>query len=375
MQYNEDNARRLYVHFLNFGASSYLRTVLPARRLAKLCQDDILVTESRIFPKDKSYVKNGVLLVQRLAGQENLDLMKLYLNNSVAMNYKIVYDIDDLITEANALAGGREGDGCPEYNVAGLTIDRAAACVNLDIMRQCHIVTVSTETLKCALLDKGLKNVQLVPNRLNEAEWDVGDKARIPRKKPLVLYNGGFSHWREKTILPNRMVLSEHPGDFEGWVPFLQKWIKNNWMEFHVICETVPWFLKDVESQVVRHDVVPYMDYPMLMKKISPDFVLCPLAENKFNKCKSDLKAMEAVALNSIPFGTVFSDNPLESGPYGKWSSSMVSETSEIEDKFSELMKLDKYAEIVEGNIAKKKSIWLDDEFVVKTVKPAWSLL
>jgi len=375
MQNYNYNMARLYVHIGDFNTSTYLRLHFPAKRLAKLHKDEIVLTESRIYVKDIAYVKNGVFVVQRLGGMENLDIMKFYLSNSTAMNYSIVYDVDDLIMEANALKGGQAGDGVPEYNYAGLSIDKVAASVNIEIMKQCHTVTASTDCLKSVLAGKGFGNVRVVPNKLERTIWDIGDKLRTPRQKPLVLYSGSLTHWRERMSLQCGLVLGDHPGDFEGWEKFLVKWIQKNWIDFHIISDTIPYFLKEVESKIIRHPTLEYMDYPLLLKQIDPDFMLCPLAENKFNKCKSDLKAMEAVALNSLPFGTVFKGTQLDAGPYHKWADSMITNADEIEDKFDKLMKPDNYREVQEKFIAMKKDIWLTDEFVEKVVRPAWNLV
>jgi hypothetical protein len=365
----------LYIHAGDFSASTFLRLCHPARRLAKLEQSSLFLTESRLFPKHYDYLRNGIFIVQRLGGQENLDLMKMFRGGSLANNYKMIYDVDDLLTEANALAGGYEGDGLPEFNNAGLLLDRVKAAINVETMFQFNIVTVSTETLKNSLLDRGARDVRVVPNRLERTVWDIGDKPRTPRSKPRVVYNGGMSHWRESVMLPNGMRLKEHPGDFEGWIEFLVKWIGNNWIEFHFIGDYLPYFLKDVESQVVKHSSQPYMDYSLLMKEIDADFVLCPLAENKFNRCKSDLKCLEAAALNSVPFGSVFGDNVLNGGPYFKWDKgSMIKEAAGIEDAFRKLMSIDGYASVSEKIMKMKKDIWLDDEFIVKTLKPAWNI-
>lgn len=57
------------------------------------------------------------------------------------------------------------------------------------------------------------------------------------------------------------------------------------------------------------------MNFYATAKAYAPDFYLAPLANNNFNKAKSDLKLKEAAALGAVFLGSDFADSPYSYAP------------------------------------------------------------
>ena len=79
-------------------------------------------------------------------------------------------------------------------------------------------------------------------------------------------------------------------------------------IELHCFGYRAPEFLEGVP--VALHPFVPAVAFPQALADIRPDIYLAPLKENDFNRCKSDLKLLEASAIGAALLGSDFKDGP-----------------------------------------------------------------
>lgn len=222
------------------------------------------------------------------------ELLEHYKARRQQFGYKVFADYDDLLCDL----GGEKT--IPDYNRfqldprdIGKVMERC--CSGLDG------VTVASAFLKKALEERfGWDNVKLLPNTVPGFAYGA-----VPRKsvesdivRPRVLYAGSTSHFK-----------AGHLGDFEGpWVPWMRRAASEGAVELHCFGYTVPDFLEGVP--VALHEFVPAVAFPQAVAAIRPDIYLAPLQENDFNRCKSDLKLLEAAAVGAALLGSDFNDSP-----------------------------------------------------------------
>jgi len=201
---------------------------------------------------------------------------------------KFIVDYDDLLWEY-------KGESIPAYNATRSMIDMKG---NTEAMKKylndfADKVIVSTEYLKKAL--EGLVDVNkivVIPNMLTRKEWHF-DRAKSVRGDNILYYAGSPTHYNNSKKMP---------GDFsQAWVDYLQ--------DKKVIIQGVtPYFIKPIATQSWSPLNMYAHDFYVGTRQC--DFIIAPLANNVFNRCKSDLKYLEACAVGRVCLMSEFEDGP-----------------------------------------------------------------
>jgi len=221
--------------------------------------------------------------------------------------YKIIYEIDDLVWNI------------PEYNTATSHQINYYEKVK-EVLPYIDRVIVSTEYLKrCFERDFDYHAVHVVPNAVPQFLFN---KRKEPIKekiiKPKVLYTGAPQHFRQPSPiiqLPNGQIqtgITPLYGDWnKEWIDFIIDNVKNDKIEFICFC-VIPWFFEEIKDKI---KCIPWTDcnsFPDLVMSQNADFYIAPLQDNEFNKCKSNIKLLEA-SIMGIPFiGDKFLFSPYE---------------------------------------------------------------
>lgn len=222
------------------------------------------------------------------------ELLEHYKSKRAEFGFKVFADYDDLLCDIDG------NSPIPEYNAfkispfeIGKVMERH--CSGLDG------VTVASEYLKMTLERRfGWDNVSVVPNTVPKFAYGMDPRTSVEGfiEKPVVLYAGSMTHFREG-----------HLGDFEGpWVPWMRKAADDGSIELHCFGHSAPEFLSGVPVTV--HPYVPAVAFPAAVAAIRPDIYLAPLQDNEFNRCKSDLKLLEAAAVGAVLLGSDFDGSP-----------------------------------------------------------------
>lgn len=268
----------------DYGACGLIRVNWPAQLLQSI---GVQVLNTRTlyagFPID-------TIFVQRCVEQPLFDIMKECKNNGT----KIVLDFDDLL-----FTGYNEG--IPSYNHSKDEIDvkQTTQCLkdNLDVVDK---VVVSTEYLKNVFTDTfNFNRVEVIPNYLPRFIYHFDRKEPLTDNivKPTILYAGSSTHYSDKDT-----------GDFNK---ALIDFIKNNIDKINfVIIGKVPFFFSDIADKILCFEPINILAYPNLLHSINADFIIAPLKENVFNKCKSNLKYLESCAVGAVMIGSSFEDSP-----------------------------------------------------------------
>ncbi|MCP9758609.1 methyltransferase domain-containing protein [Aquitalea sp. S1-19] len=135
----------------------------------------------------------------------------------------------------------------------------------------CDRLIVSTETLRefCTPM---IADIRVVPNRLRRSDWGHVSSLRAQGRKPRVGWVGAHQHAGDLALIREVVRALQHEVE---WV-FMGMW---------------PDGLEDVAME--RHAAVTYENYPQTMAALNLDIALAPLANNDFNRCKSNLRLLE----------------------------------------------------------------------------------
>lgn len=282
-------------HLTDRGACSWIRFRFMVGLLETNVGGDIVPVISPYEVVDSDVLKRtAAVVVARPHLQFHGDILEHYKAKRDKFGFRIFADYDDLLCDI----GGEKT--IPDYNrfsVDPRDIGRVMekACAGLDG------VTVASDFLKKTLERRfGWDNVRVLPNTVPGFAYGTDPRQCVESDivKPRVLYAGSMSHFKDG-----------HLGDFEGpWVQWMRNASAEGAIELHCFGYRAPDFLEGVD--VYMHPFVPALAFPQALAAIRPDIYLAPLQDNDFNRCKSDLKMLEAAAIGAALLGSDFKDSP-----------------------------------------------------------------
>lgn len=228
------------------------------------------------FIYDASFYKNFTFVqFQRAAEEYHLSLY-YYIIKEVRKSVKIpiIYEIDDMLFDI------------PKWNYASDYYEKNRGNIE-KLLELSDAIIVSTVPLK-KYFEKYNKKISIVPNHLPKFVWgDIFPKhLNNPReKKPRIVWAGSDNHFSSK---------NKKSGDFgEKLIDFIIK--TTDKYEWHFI-GGIPVDLHDYKDKITHHSWVKIFQYPSCVKSINADIGIAPLSNCDFNRCKSNIKALEYVA-------------------------------------------------------------------------------
>jgi GT2 family glycosyltransferase/glycosyltransferase involved in cell wall biosynthesis len=246
--------RRILYVVDEWSACAWYRCNVPGTELHKRGHEVALV--DRISESD--LLQADIFVFLRHFSDPFLQLMKA----AKAAGKLVVYDIDDALWEVTSDNPAHPLYGRPDVKRG---ID---ACV-----RVADLVTTTTEPL-AKLLKGRHPRVRVLPNMLPAEAWPFGTPREQTDEHVIIGWAGGTSHLEDLSLLG-------------GVIEELLDTYPNAWF-VHCGIGNVPFRLHEriraIEGQ-------PIEQYPDILRSF--DIGLAPLRDTKFNRCKSDLKALE----------------------------------------------------------------------------------
>jgi len=237
---------------------------------------------------DRWYSDAKAIRIQRQATPGQLQFVKFLKSICEKQNIPLIYEIDDIVFR----------EDIPDYNKfkVAFTSDEIRS-TSQEIMSMCDEITVTCDFMRSYYMDKtGHKKVTVIPNFMPKFwmghyydEKKIGRLYEKHKKRPRILYPGSGAHFdvdrRVKgkddfghvidTVIKTR---KKYKWVFLGAYPLdVKQYIINGEMEFK------PW--------------MPLYEYPEAIHNFNANVLVAPLANNTFNKAKSDLKHIEAGAM------------------------------------------------------------------------------
>lgn len=281
---------------------------------------------------------------QRPVSDQDIQILTQLKAAQPKFGYRLVGEFDDLSWISH-------GQFIPEYNMASLNINGEGLTKNLaKALPLLDEVTVTNEWLKKSLEDTfDYKNVRVVPNVIPRYLWSMDRKKDITEdiKVPTILYSGAPQHYRNPIPkcpqFPNGV--EPHKGDWtDGWIDWVIKSVRSGKIKLCVM-GALPFFFEPIKDMITFIPWVDCMSFPRTVMSLHPDFLIAPLAENEFNRCKSDLRFIESCAVGAPLLGTFFIDGPYEH-IHSDCRVPLDVTTEWLDDKLAALCKKEKYNEI-----------------------------
>lgn len=277
-----------------------------------------------------------------------------YLNFVLPMSRKcgswIVYNIDDCIHK----------DDIPKYNNTWETFQSDGLMDNIKRMIQSsNFVLVTTNELGQYYIDKfgaDKNSIVVIPNRV--PYWWMGslfnlDKVMnnyethvLKNKKPRIGIIGSTSHYDV-----NRKSIRN---DISDVLPYIRKTTKKfKWVIFGGI---IPELIDLIKSGDIEfHEGVDILHYPDVLSKLELQYIIAPLQDNIFNRCKSNIKLLEAWSLGIGCAGQ-------DICTYNKYTDDVFSNNDSLDELLTkDLSSYDIFENKIKSNILTMNSLWLEN--------------
>jgi len=231
-------------------------------------------------PGTFNYIGQDYFFTQRAIGTNN---MKTLLSIKEKSGVKFIIDFDDILW----------GE-IPPYNftVNKLHVNDNKESMSKYLDKLADHITVTTDALKESLTKfVSPSKISVIPNMLPRYKWNYNRNTKPTNDH--ILYAGSPTHFSND---------KQMYGDFTNeWDKFLTTRTVN-------IMGRTPWFITPNKF----YEWTDMLNYSHNFYNIATEnkYIIAPLAENFFNKCKSDLKYLECCAVGRVCICTDFEGSP-----------------------------------------------------------------
>ena len=257
------------------------------------------------------------IVLKSPAGWQALELVKQLKAAQQKFGFRIVADYDD--TNMRTPDCIHEGD--VDFDaISTKSFDDKHNEATAELMKLCDLVTCTKEYLRQKFIRAGVSpdNVVVIPNAVSRGEWS------LPRREPLkedlkqlhIVLTQCPQHYHPAHRNEQGEDVAEELGDYASaeWKDWVIKHVQDGdvrltqlgnasaiWNPIQDKVQSLPW-------------VQPHR-YAALVCRLKPDLILAPLVPNEVNRCRSDLRYVEAAVSSSAFLGSVFADSPYERVP------------------------------------------------------------
>jgi len=277
--------------YADYSGCGFWRMIWP-EHLMIAYQKMSITGSTKMIRTPEFYNELKSVRLQRQANQGQLKFFKFLrdISNQHGNNFRLLYEIDDIVLR----------EDIPEYNKYRFAfLPDEIRNSTLEMMRMADEISCTCDYMKQYYQTKtGNDKVTVVPNYLPKM-WIDGfyddDKVQInydrqvkKRKQPRILYAASGAHFD----VENK---TNQADDFAHVRDVIRKTCnKYKW----VFIGAYPPPLHDLvlSGKIEFHKWVPLYDLPRLVSKLKINCMIAPLLDNTFNKCKSNIKYLEACA-------------------------------------------------------------------------------
>ena len=255
------------------------------------------------------------IVLKSCAGWQGLELVKQLKAAQAKYGFKIVNDFDDVpfYTEDSHREGDNDFDA-----INTKTWDAKHNLSTIEALKLCDVVTVSKQYLADKFTKVGVKNVQVIPNAVARSMWSL--ERRPPIQKDLDKIHLVLTACPQHAVPAHKddkgNDIPEQLGDYQSaeWREWVIKHVKDGDIQLTQMGN--PSFIWNEIQDKVRS--VPWVTpnrFASLVCRLKPDLVIAPLVPNEINRCRSDLRYVEAAVCSSAFLGSDFADSPYKDTP------------------------------------------------------------
>lgn len=255
------------------------------------------------------------IVLKSCAGWMGLEMIKQLKAAQAKFGFKIVNDFDDVPFYTGD--SHREGDN--DFDAINTkTWDEKHNQSTIEALKLCDLVTVSKQYLADKFRKVGVQNIMVIPNAVARSMWSLERRAPIQKdldKIHLVLtacpQHAVPAHKDEKgNDIPDQL------GDYQSaeWREWVIKHVKDGDIQLTQMGNP-SWLWNEIQDKVRSVPWVTPNRFASLVCRLKPDLVIAPLVPNEINRCRSDLRYVEACVSSAAFLGSDFADSPYENTP------------------------------------------------------------
>ena len=337
--------KRAINYLADYGGCGYYRCMAP-NLLLNLYQKSVIIESTAMILDPRFYQTVEAVKLQRQATPQQLQFVKVLKQISQQKPLKLIYEVDDVVFAEDIPMYNRNRDAFTAPEIQNSI---------KEILSMMDEITVTCDYFKDYIIEKsGNKKVSVVPNYL--MKWwfdryynlaDLIKKYDKNKKKPIVAIFASGTH----VDVANRVNQQD---DFAAVVQHIIKTRTEFQWHFY---GSYPLGLKPFidKGEIKFFPWVQLPDFPQAMANSGAQVTFAALQDNNFNRCKSNIKLIEAGALG-IP--CVCPDMVTYKDAFLKYKTG----DEFIDCLKSTLKNQSTYAEQCKKARAHAEKFWLDDE-------------
>lgn len=254
------------------------------------------------------------IVLKSCAGWQGLELLKQL--SAIRQKYphlRIINDFDDMPFGKNVVL---EGDSDFEAFAAKTWDDKHNEC-SIECLKLCDLVTTTNKYLAKKLEEAGAK-VMIIPNAVPRSMWSL--PRRAPLTEDLKVVNLTLSQCPQHFVPAHKDEhgndVAEQIGDFASaeWREWVIKHVKDGDMRVTQM-GNASFLWNEIQDKVTSLPWVTPNRFASLMCRTNPDLVIAPMVRNELNRCRSDLRYVEAAVCSAAFLGSDFPDSPYANVP------------------------------------------------------------
>jgi len=339
------NLPRAINYLADYGGCAFYRCMAPNSAL-NLYQKGVILELTTMVLDPRFYQNIKAVKIQRQATPTQREFVKLLKALSKQNNFKLIYEIDDLVFH----------EDIPEYNrnKSAFTSEEIRTSI-MDIMNMCDEITVTCDFMKDYFIEKtGNKAVTVVPNYLQRGWFDryynltnLLKSYEKNKKKPKISIFASGTH----------VDVTNKTNQQDDFTSIVQAVIKTRTMFKWQFYGCFPLPLKPFidRGEIAYYPWAPLPDFPSVMSQSDTQLTFAALQDNNFNRAKSNIKLIESGALG-IP--CVCPDMVTYKDAFLKYKTG-----DEFIDQIKYALKdQTRYADLCKKARAHSDNFWLEDE-------------
>jgi hypothetical protein len=279
--------KRAINYLADYGGCGYYRCMAP-NLLLNLYQKAVVVESTAMILDPRFYQTVEVVKLQRQATPHQKQFVKVLKDISKQKNLKLLYEVDDVVFAEDIPMYNRNRDAFTSKEIQDSI---------KEILSMMDEIVVTSEYFKDYMIEKsGNKKVTAIPNYL--MKWwfdryynlpDLIKKYDKNKKKPIVAIFASGTH----VDVANR---TNQQDDFAHVIQHIIKTRTDfNWHFYGSFPLALKPFIDKGDMKFFPW--VPLPEFPQAMANSGAQVTFACLQDNNFNRCKSNIKLIEAGAL------------------------------------------------------------------------------
>lgn len=345
-----NNINKPFVQFVTGGFSGCraFRCSFPAYNMAWLEGLNIHPLETPIVLMDQQVLAlTRAIVLKSINGFGGLEMVKQLKAAQQKFGFHLYVDYDDQPAMIDGSFGLPWKPWGPE--VKPHTEDDDKPFIEIANLVDGIIVTNDYMARKLNEITRS-NNYHVIPNTVPRYLFSTPKKPPVTEDKKVFTIVG--SGCPLHSMAPHRDEKgNDVPGDKGDWASaewdeFIRRGVKDGYIRY-IQLGSQNWLFNDMQDKVQTYPWLPPLKYPSFISKLNADIVIAPLVDNVFNKCKSDLRAIEAQICSSVLMGSVFDESPYSNvHPLSQIPQGFTAD--QLKDRLFEIGKKDNWNAIVE---------------------------